>query len=61
MCLETGMTDQEREKLIQDMQFKIVFSRDIKQTQKYFEEQKKLIAGRSEKQIAKMEIEKGLV
>ncbi len=55
------MTDQEREKLIQDMQFKIVFSRDIKQTQKYFEEQKKLIAGRSEKQIKKMERAKGLV
>ena len=55
------LSDIEREKLIQDMQFKIVFSRDIKQTQKYFEEQKKLIAGRSEKQIAKMEKEKGLV
>ena len=55
------MTDIEREKLIQDLQFKIVFSRDIKQTQKYFEEQRKLIAGRSDKQIAKMERGKGLV
>ena len=55
------MTDQERERLIQDLQFKIIASKNIKQTRTYFEEQKKLIAGRSEKQIAKMEIEKGLV
>ena len=55
------LSDIEREKLIQDMQFKIVFSRDIKQTQKYFEEQRKLIAGRSDKQIRKMERAKGLV
>lgn len=54
------MNDTEREKLIQDLQFKIITSKNIKQTRKYFEEQKKLIAGRSEKQIAKMEREKGL-
>ena len=54
------MTDIEREKLIQDLQFKIIASKNIKQTKKYFEEQKKLIVGRSEKQIAKMEKEKGL-
>ena len=55
------MTDIEREKLIQDLQFKIIASKSIKQTRKYIEEQKKLITGRSEKQIAKMEREKGLV
>ena len=55
------MNDIEREKLIQDLKFKIIASKNIKQTRKYIEEQKKLIAGRSEKQVAKMEKEKGLV
>lgn len=41
------MTNKEREKLIQDLQFKIVFSKDINQTRKYIVEQGELIAGRS--------------
>ncbi len=55
------MTDIEREKLIQDLQFKIIASKSIKQTRKYIEEQKKLIAMRSSEYIRNMERAKGLV
>ena len=51
------MNDTEREKLIQDLQFKIIASKNIKQTRKYIVEQRELISGRSPEQTANRDLQ----